>query len=84
MIYGDPRETEALGPAGEIVPLANPTATAQAVGRLLSDRSHWERASRASRERVRLYYNKPALDRAYRQLYDCWISAEPPRPQGAG
>jgi glycosyltransferase involved in cell wall biosynthesis len=77
MIHGDRRETEPLGPGGEVVPLSNPTATAQAIARLLTDRAGWERASRAIRERVRRYYNKPALDRAYREVYDYWRSADP-------
>ncbi|MCX6629414.1 MAG: GT4 family glycosyltransferase PelF [Candidatus Solibacter sp.] len=76
MIYGDLRETEPLGPAGEVVPLSNPTATAQAIARLLTDRAYWERASRAIRERVRRYYNKPALDGAYREIYGHWIAAD--------
>jgi len=78
MIYGDRRETEPLGPAGEVVPLSNPTATAQAVARLLTDRGRWESASRAIRERVRCYYNKPALDRAYRRLYEHWRTVDAP------
>jgi glycosyltransferase involved in cell wall biosynthesis len=76
MIYGDRREAEPLGPAGEVVPLSNPTATAQAVARLLTDRAYWEKASRAIRERVRRYYNRPALDRAYREVYDYWRSVD--------
>lgn len=48
MIYGSPTENPPLGPGGEVTPLANPTATAQAVARLLADREYWERASRAS------------------------------------
>ncbi len=66
-----------LGAGGEIVPLSNPTATAEAMIRLLRDRSYRERASRAMRERVRLFYNKPALDKAYRELYRHWCSAAP-------
>jgi polysaccharide biosynthesis protein PelF len=69
MIYGDRRETEPLGAGGEVTPLANPTATAHAIVRLLTDPAYWERSSRAIRERVRMYYSKPALDRAYRELY---------------
>jgi polysaccharide biosynthesis protein PelF len=74
MICGDQREREPLGWGGEVTPLANPTATAQAMARLLTDPGYWERASRAMRERVRRHYGKPALDRAYRDLYDHWGS----------
>jgi polysaccharide biosynthesis protein PelF len=75
MIYGSPQEDPPLGVGGEVTPLANPTATAHAVARLLLDRDYWERASRAIRERVRLQYNKPALDRSYRELYEHWCAA---------
>jgi polysaccharide biosynthesis protein PelF len=85
MIYGDRREAEPLGPAGEVVPLSNPTATAQAIARLLTDRAWWERASRAIRERVRRYYNKPTFDSAYREIYDYWrsVDSEPLYRKGA-
>jgi polysaccharide biosynthesis protein PelF len=76
MVYGDPGESDSLGPGGEVTPLADPTATAQAIAKLLSDRDYYERAGRAIKERVRLHYNKPALDRAYRELYELWGSAE--------
>jgi glycosyltransferase involved in cell wall biosynthesis len=69
MIWGDQRETEALGSGGEVVPLSNPTATAHAMARLLTDRGWREKAGRAMRRRVALYYNKPALEAAYRHLY---------------
>jgi len=72
MIWGDRRETEALGAGGEVVPLSNPTATAHAMARLLTDRAWREKAGRAMRRRVELYYNKPALEAAYRHLYQQW------------
>jgi polysaccharide biosynthesis protein PelF len=72
MICGGPTEDPPLGPAGEVTPLANPTATAHAAARLLADRGYWERASRAISERVRRYYNRSALDCSYRELYEYW------------
>jgi polysaccharide biosynthesis protein PelF len=80
MIYGGPHEDPALGAGGEVTPLANPTATAHAVSRLLLDRDYWERASRAMRERVRLYYDKRALDRSYRDLYEHWCAVPDQAP----
>lgn len=77
MIYGDQRETEPLGTAGEIVPLSNPAATAHAIARLFADRSYRDSAARVIRRRVELYYNKPALDDAYRDLYRYWAASEP-------
>jgi glycosyltransferase involved in cell wall biosynthesis len=72
MIYGSPTENPPLGPGGEVTPLANPTATAQAVARLLADREYWQRASHAISERVRRYYDRTTLDRSYRELYEYW------------
>lgn len=77
MLCSEKNGAEMLGPGGEIVPLSNPTAVAHAVARLLLDRPFWERASHSIRERVRLFYNKPALDTAYRDLYGKWAAAEP-------
>jgi glycosyltransferase involved in cell wall biosynthesis len=77
MIYGDQRETEPLGAGGEVVPLSNPTATAHAIARLCADRSWRESAANAIRRRVELYYNKPALDAAYGELYRHWAAVEP-------
>jgi glycosyltransferase involved in cell wall biosynthesis len=74
IIRGGLHEMDSLGAGGEVIPLSNPTAAAQAIARLLTDRAWWESASHAMRERVRLFYNKPALDQAYRQLYDHWRS----------
>lgn len=79
MIYGDRREADSLGAGGEVTPLANPTATAIALARLLGDPEARKAAGRAIRERVRRYYDKPALDRAYRRLYDRWAAAPPVR-----
>ena len=42
MIEGGPTDDPPLGPGGEMTPLANPTATAQAVARLLADHEYWQ------------------------------------------
>jgi polysaccharide biosynthesis protein PelF len=75
MIHGSPNEEPPLGAGGEVTPLANPTATAQAIAGLLLDLDRWQRSSRAMRERVRRYYDKPGLDRSYRELYEHWRAA---------
>ena len=77
MIHGDQREVDPLGAGGEVVPLSNPTATAHAIARLFADRSYRESAASVMRRRVELYYNKPALDVAYREMYRHWAAAEP-------
>ncbi|MBV9507865.1 MAG: GT4 family glycosyltransferase PelF [Acidobacteriia bacterium] len=75
MIYGAPGENPCLGAGGEVTPLANPTATAHALARLLLDPGYWESASRTLQERVRRYYDRAALDRSYRDLYEYWRAA---------
>jgi polysaccharide biosynthesis protein PelF len=72
MICGRPEEQPALGAGGEVTPLANPTATARAVARLLAGNDYWTQASHAIQERVKLYYDKLALDCAYAELYEHW------------
>jgi len=69
MILGTATPSMALGPGGEITPLSSPQQTAQAVLRLLQDREWYERASRASQERVRRYYNQADLVAEYQDIY---------------
>lgn len=82
MIYGRPEEQPPLGAGGEATPLANPTATARAVAQLLAGRDYWAQASHAIRERVKLYYDKPALDSAYAELYAHWCAMPDQRLTG--
>lgn len=53
-----------------MTPIANPTATAAALGRLLADPQYRERCGRALQERVRRYYRREPVFEAYSQLYD--------------
>jgi glycosyltransferase involved in cell wall biosynthesis len=69
MILGRSDEQPSFGPAGAVTPLANPAATADAIRRLLTDGAFYQRCSEAARARVRSYYDKPKLDRAYAELY---------------
>jgi len=69
MIEGPATETPHLGPAGAVVPLSSPTATADAIGRLLLDRAWADQCSGAVRARTNKYYNKITIDRIYNQMY---------------
>jgi len=69
MILGRPDEVPDLGPGGEVTEVASPSATADAIARLLLDDVGRQRCARAMRERVRLYYNKKTIDRIYGDLY---------------
>lgn len=69
MLLGRSDEQPRLGDAGAVTPLANPAATADAIRRLLTDQEHYRGCSEAAQARVRRYYDKGQLDRAYRDLY---------------
>jgi polysaccharide biosynthesis protein PelF len=75
MIEGHPDESPALGRGGEVVPLSNPTAIANALLRLLSDRHHYADCSAAIRQRVATYYTKEKQHASYRALYDAYVQA---------
>lgn len=75
MILGDARESPRLGDGGVVTPLADPAATAEGLRRILAGGEFARTAGRAIRERVRLYYNKPALDAAYGELYQTFRRA---------
>ncbi len=70
MIYGRSDEEPQLHPGGEVCPLSNPRAIANAVHRLLTDRDYYDKCSEAMQERVKTYYNKKDLQRSYHDLYD--------------
>lgn len=75
MIYGHPKENPVLGHGGTIVPLSNPSAIAQALLRLLSDRQHYADCSTAMRQRVAKYYTKEKQYAAYKALYEQHVQA---------
>lgn len=70
MLYGRSDEEPRLGEAGAVTPLANPMATADALRRLLTDDEYYESCSKVAQARVRRYYDKSTLDRAYRDIYE--------------
>lgn len=75
LILGRPSETPTLGPGGAVTRLADPSAVAEEVGRLLTDPAWRASCSRAIQERVRLRYNKPDIERTYRELYGALLAA---------
>lgn len=68
-------EDRALGAAGEIVPIGDPTVFAQALLGLLGDSERWLAAQRAGLERVRRYYTKARMIDAYHALYARLVTA---------
>ena len=76
LILGHNPESSSLGPAGEITPLSNPSATACAIARLLNDEKWYALCGNASKERVRRFYNKTELIHRYRELYQNYSTAD--------
>ncbi|TDR73619.1 GT4 family glycosyltransferase PelF [Paludibacterium purpuratum] len=70
LIYGRAGEDAALGAAGEVVPIANPSALAQAALSLLQNPVRWRAAQRAGIARVERYYSQTQMVGTYRALYD--------------
>jgi len=69
LVYGVGDADKALGAAGEVVSIANPEATGQAIVSLLSDTDVWQAAQLAGIRRVETYYNEGVQMKAYRELY---------------
>ena len=62
-------EDKALGKAGEIVPIANPAAMAEAAVSLLRDEERWYAAQKAAIARVENFYTEQTFLQHYRVLY---------------
>ena len=69
LVEGYSTEDKALGKAGEIVPIANPNAMAEAAVRLLNDEERWYGAQRAAIARVENFYTEQTFLQNYRVLY---------------
>jgi glycosyltransferase involved in cell wall biosynthesis len=69
MIEGVTAEDRALGLAGEVVPIADPQATASAILALLGDSPRWHQAQASGLARVSRYYTEALMLDQYRQLY---------------
>jgi polysaccharide biosynthesis protein PelF len=76
IILGNQAETPPLGPGGDVTSLCNPTSTANAVAKLLTDPEWYGRCSRAIKERIRLHYNKSVVDGKYRTLYEKYLQVQ--------
>lgn len=69
MVEGVSVEDRALGTAGAIVPIADPTALAHAAVELLSDEDKWYAAQKAGIARVEKYYTEEIFLDNYQKLY---------------
>lgn len=75
IIYGRTDEDRALGPAGRVVSIASPEATADAALELLTDETVWRAAQASAIARVERYYNEPLLFANYRRIYGAALEA---------
>lgn len=78
LIYGKLDEEPPLGPAGAIAPLSNPSAIAENIGLLLTDKNFYEACSRTIKKRVSTYYNASKVAGDYRSLYTSLLKQPEP------
>jgi len=69
LVEGVGQEDQAMGVAGEIVPINSPQALAEACQRLLEDQDIWNLAQQAAIKRVEAYYTQQQMFDRYRELY---------------
>jgi len=69
LVEGRTPEDCERGPAGAVVPIADPEAVARASLALLGEPARWRAAQRAAIRRVDTYYAEARVVDAYRQLY---------------
>lgn len=69
LIEGIDEQDRALGEAGAVVPIADPSAFAEAAVALLSDAQAWQSASRAAISRVEAYYDETDMITRYNEVY---------------
>ncbi len=81
LVYGLPGEDAAIGAAGRVVGIADPTALANASLELLTDRAAWHAAQAAGIKRVERYYTQDLMFGQYRELYTKALNA--PDARGA-
>ena len=84
LIYGDTEEDRAIGAAGTVVPIANPTAFAEAVIPYLTDDNKWREARDAGIARVEKYYDEKDMLETYRSIYLDQIDSTKPMKQAGG
>ena len=76
LLYGGLNEEDrSIGKAGEVVPVSDPGAFADACFRLLRDPERWKRCSYAGVERVERFYSYERFIKNYRSVYDFLMEA---------
>lgn len=70
LIEGKASDGDGLGPAGAVVPMANPQALADAAVALLEHPAQWKAAQEAGIQRVEAFYTQSLMIERYQQLYE--------------
>lgn len=70
LIYGITAEDKAIGPAGEVVAIADPLATARSICTILSDHDYWKKLQANGLTRVNRFYSETLMLDRYRALYN--------------
>ncbi|MFA6600170.1 MAG: GT4 family glycosyltransferase PelF [Candidatus Omnitrophota bacterium] len=70
LLQGRSADDRLLGASGLVTPVCDPEATADAVIRLLKDRSQYRRMSEAAKRRVAAYYREDDMVASYEELYN--------------
>ncbi|MFK7854129.1 MAG: GT4 family glycosyltransferase PelF [Granulosicoccus sp.] len=76
LINGVDDADKALGTAGEVISIANPSALAQACLSLLSDHDKWAAASTVAIKRVEALYDEKSMISRYESVYKQHITTE--------
>lgn len=69
LIEGATDEDRQLGKAGEVIPIADPQATARAIQQLLQDPQRWRQAQAVGEQRVARRYGDELMFNRYREVY---------------
>ena len=71
LIYGSLNDEDiALGKAGEITTIANPSALAESYIKFLTDEVLWKQAQKSALDRVRRFYRQDIFLQTYRDIYN--------------
>ncbi len=75
LIYGALNEEDiAIGKAGEVVPVANPSKLAQAYIKLLNDKKLWKQYQQNALKRVNTFYTQEIFFNKYIEVYEKALS----------
>ncbi|MDK2957943.1 MAG: polysaccharide biosynthesis protein PelF, partial [Desulfovibrionales bacterium] len=69
LLEGRTPEDMALGASGIVTPVADPSATAEAILRIVTNPKLWQSMSIAGRERIKVFYREDDLNRRYHDIY---------------